>query len=284
MNKSTCSIIKATRLVLLRSARRIPVIVAVVIPVFWMLVAGQARAELMIIDFEGFGAMPYSDIKSPIPPSARLSDAFLFTHGVRFSSGSPYVAVVDLGVGHATSGTNGIGGSTPTGVLTYDHNFPIVMSFFDPSDPSRPAVTDFISVRGDLRGERQSVTLNAFDVDGNLITSFTTTNVGGEALSISAPGIHSVQFLGTEDTHGVALDDLTFNSVTPAAPSAGPVVPNDVGGTVTGVNPRRVVCRNLTTMQTVIIEDGSRSWDCAAAGLVVHTGDRIQLTVRGLAD
>jgi hypothetical protein len=246
-------------------------------PVFWMLVAGQARAQLRIINFEGFGAMPYSDVKSPIPPSARLSDAFLFTHGVRFSSGSPYVAVVDLGVGHATSGANGLGGSTHTGLLTYDRNFPIVVSFFDPSDPSRPAVTDFVSVRGDLRGERQSVTLNAFDVDGNLITSFTTTNVGGEALSISAPGIHSVQFLGTEDTHGVALDDLTFNSVTPA-------VPNDVGGTVTGVNPSQVVCRNLTTMQTIIIQDGSRTWDCAGAGLVIQTGDSIELTVRGLAD
>ena len=277
MNKSTCSIIRATGFRLLRSFRGIPVIVAVVIPVFWMLVAGQARAELMIIDFEGFGAMPYSDIKSPIPPSARLSDAFLFTHGVRFSSGSPFVAVVDLGVGHATSGTNGIGGSTHEGLLTYDKNFPIVVSFFDPNDPSRPAVTDFVSVRGDGRGEGQLITLNAFDVDGNLIAFFTTTNVGGETLSVSAPGIHSVQFLGTEDTHGVALDDLTFNSVTPA-------VPNDVGGTVTGVNPSQVVCRNLTTMQTLIIQDGSRTWDCSAAGLVVHTGDSIEQTVSGLAD
>jgi hypothetical protein len=257
------------------------VIVAVVIPVFWMLVAGQARAELMVINFEGFGAMPYSNIKSPIPPSARLSDAFLLTHGVRFSSGSPYVAVVDLGVGHATSGTNGIGGSTPTGELTYDRQFPIVVSFFDPSDPSQRAVTDFVSVRGDLQGEGQSITLNAFDVDGNLITSFTTTNVGGEVLSVSAPGIHSVQFLGTHlgthDEGGVALDDLTFNSVTPA-------VPNDVGGTVTGVIPSQVVCRNLTTMQTIIIQDGSRAWDCAEAGLVIQTGDSIELTVRGLAD
>jgi hypothetical protein len=282
--KGTCTIIRATGLGLLRSVRRIPVIVAVVIPVFWMFVAAQARAELMTIDFEGFGAMPYFDIKNPIPPHARLSDAFLFTHGVRFSSGSPYVAVVDLGVGHATSGTNGIGGSTPTGVLTYDRNFPIVVSFFDPNDPSIPAVTDFVSVRGDFRGEIQSVTLNAFDIDGNLITSFTTTNVGGEVLSISASGIHSVQFLGTEDEHGVALDDLTFNSVTPAAPSEVPVAPTDVGGTVTGVTPRRVVCRNRTTMQTVVIEDGAKSWDCTAAGLVVHTGDSIQLIVRGLAD
>jgi len=277
MKKSICTIIRATRLMLRQSARRISGIVAVVIPVFWMLVVGQARAQLVVIDFDGLSAMPFFDIQNPIPANARLSDAFLLTHGVRFSSGSPYVAVVDLGVGHATSGTNGIGGSTPTGALTYDHHFPIVVSFFDPSDPTQLAVTDFVSVRGDLHGAGQSITLDTFDVNGNLIASFTTTDVGGATLSISAPGIHSVQFLGTQDQGGVALDDLTFNSVTPTGL-------HDVGGAITGVNPNRVVCRNLTTMQTIIIQDGSRSWDCQAAGLVVHTGDSIQQTVRGLAD
>jgi hypothetical protein len=142
-------------------------------------------------------------------------------------------------------------------------------------------VTDFVSVRGDLQGEGQSITLNAFDVEGNLMASFTTTNVGGAILTVSTPGIHSVQFLGTHlgthDEGGVALDDLTFNRVTPTSL-------HDVGGAVTGVNPQRVVCRNLSTMQTIIIRDGSRSWDCEAAGLVIHSGDSIQLTVRGLAD
>jgi hypothetical protein len=265
--------------VLRQSARRIPVIVAVVIPVFWMFVAGQARAQEppIVINFDGLSAMPFSDIQSPIPPNAQLSDAFLFTQGVRFSSGSPYVAVVDLGVGHATSGTNGIGGSTPTGALTYDRHFPIVVSFFVPSDPLQRAVTNFVSVRADFQGEGQPITLNAFDVDGNLITSSTTADVGGATLSVSAPGIHSVQFLGTQDEGGVALDDLTFNRLTPTGL-------HDVGGAVTGVNPNRVVCRNLTTLQTIIIQDGSRSWDCQAAWLVVHTGDSIQQIVRGLAD
>src|SRR5215510_4339052 len=185
MKKSTRTIIRAIRLVLRQSARRIPVIVAVVIPVFWMFVAGQARAQLRVIDFEGLVAMPFLDINHPIPLSARLSDAFLLTHGVKFSSGSPYVAVVDLGVGHATSGRNGIGASTPTGALTYDRNFPIVVSFFAPGDPSRPAVTNFVSMHVDLQGEGQSITLNAFGVDGNLISSFTTKNVRGATLTIS---------------------------------------------------------------------------------------------------
>ena len=54
------------------------------------------------------------------------SDQFLSTLGVSFSSGSPYVAAVGLGEGHATSGINGIGGTTPGGFLTYDGVFPII--------------------------------------------------------------------------------------------------------------------------------------------------------------
>jgi hypothetical protein len=150
---------------------------------------------------------------NPIPPEAQLFDAFLATHGVRFSSGSAYVAVVNLGPGHATSGVNGIGGSTPTGLLTYDRMNPITASFFDPNNPSLPAVTNFVSPRGDLIGTGQSITLNAFDVNGSLIASDTAADNGGATLIVATPGIHSVQFLGTQDYGGVALDDFTFNPV-----------------------------------------------------------------------
>ncbi len=57
-----------------------------------------------------------------------------------------------------------------------------------------------------------------------------------------------------------------------------------VGGAVTGFQPRRVQCTNRTTGQTIVIAhmaDGVTSWDCAAAGLVVHPGDRIHLEVNG---
>jgi hypothetical protein len=205
--------------VLLIAVVRVSLIVAALIP-FWMLVPADARTELIVIDFEGLDAMTFFS-GNPIPDSARLSDAFLPTHGVRFSSGSPYVAVVDLGVGHATSGTNGIGGSTPAGVLTYDRQYPIVISFFDPGNPSVPAVTDFVSVRGDNGGSGLPITLNAFDVEGNLIASFTTVDAGGATLTVAAVGIHSVQFVGTRDEEGgVALDDLTFNPVTPVSVAA----------------------------------------------------------------
>jgi hypothetical protein len=57
-----------------------------------------------------------------------------------------------------------------------------------------------------------------------------------------------------------------------------------VGGSVTGVDPRRVTCTNLTTRQTIVIGDRARSWDCEAAGLVVNPGDKIQQTITGRAD
>jgi hypothetical protein len=52
-----------------------------------------------------------------------------------------------------------------------------------------------------------------------------------------------------------------------------------VGGSVLGIDQRRVVCPNLTTRQSVVIRDGARSWNCEDAGLVVRPGDHIQQTV-----
>jgi hypothetical protein len=198
-------------------ALRWVLILTALLPV-WALAPGRALAGPIVLDFEGLPAMGNSP-GSPIPSADRLANAFLSTDGVKFRSGSQFVAVVNLGPGHATSGDNGIGGSTPGGRLTYDPAFPIVASFFDPHHHSRPAVTDFVSVRGDLRGANGPVTLNAFDVGGTLIGSFTTPDSGGETLLLSVPGIHSVQIIGNTDPvgiGGVAFDDFTFDPVTPA--------------------------------------------------------------------
>jgi hypothetical protein len=101
--------------------------------------------------------------------------------------------------------------------MTYNDIFPTVISFWDPSNPTTKATTDFVSVRGDLWGSNAfSVTLQAFDVNGLLIGSDTEWDQSGPTLSIGVPGIHYVRFLGTPySTHpnrdGVALDDLRFN-------------------------------------------------------------------------
>src|SRR6266536_5237359 len=65
------------------------------------------KASAATIDFENLPGMPNAIV--PVPVASQLSDQFLSTLGVRFSSGSPYVAVVNLG-GYATSGINAVGG------------------------------------------------------------------------------------------------------------------------------------------------------------------------------
>jgi hypothetical protein len=174
----------------------------------------RASAAPIVLDFEGLPSMPLFPVGAPVPANAQLSNQFLATSGVSFSSGSPYVAVVELGLGHATSGVNGISGTTGSGLSTFERSFPIVATFFNPKDASTPATTDFVSVRIDMLGDSGlSVTLNAFDIHGILIDSFTTPDIGGTALQVSHPGIHSVQYLGTHDSGGTGLDDFTFNPV-----------------------------------------------------------------------
>src|SRR6266496_813089 len=180
------------------------------------------------IDFESLPGMDNAIV--PGPAASQLSDQFLSTLGVRFSSGSPYVAVVNLG-GYATSGINAVGGSTPGGLMTYDAAFPIVATFFDPADPAHPATTDRVSLRIDRAGTSGlNVSLLAFDLEGRLIRSFVTPDVGGATLEVSAPGIHSVQFIGTTDSTGAGIDDFTFDPVVPVVPGDQQIYFNDFDG------------------------------------------------------
>jgi len=176
----------------------------------------------VLVDFEsitGITGMANS-VGDPIPGSSQLYDQ-LSSLDVLFTSGSSYVAVVDLGTGHATSGVNGIGGSTSDGLLTYNQNFPITVSFFDNGNTSVPAITDFVSIRGDNHTTSGlPVWLYAFDLHDNLIGSDIAHDIGGVGvtltLQVSTPGIHYVQFFGTNGEGGsVAFDDLRFNTPVP---------------------------------------------------------------------
>src|SRR5438067_842749 len=125
----------------------------------------------VLVDFESFPGM-FLESPTPIPVASRLSNQLLSTSGVLFSSGSPYVPVVNLGAGHAISGTNGIGAATAAGTLTYNVSSPITISFFDPQHTSVPATTHFVQVKGDMDPVvGPSATLSAYNLQGQLITS-----------------------------------------------------------------------------------------------------------------
>jgi hypothetical protein len=86
----------------------------------------------------------------------------------------------------------------------------------------------------------------------------------------------------THITFGGTVTDGTFfiDDVSVIDLDAGLTV---VGGTVTGMNPSdgKVTCLNKTTRQRVNITilAGVEAWDCEQAGLVVNTGDIIQMKI-----
>src|SRR5262245_3692883 len=158
---------------------------------------------------------------------------------------------VSLGSVFTTSGINGIGGSTPKGILTYDRSFPIVATFFDPGAPGTPAITDFVSLRIDQLGDSGlSVTLEAFDLDGVLVDSFSIDDISGSTLEVSAPGIHSVRFLGTNDIGGAGVDDFTFSAVVPVPePTSATLLALGLALLALGGRMGRPLCRLLLLTQ-----------------------------------
>jgi hypothetical protein len=68
----------------------------------------------------------------------------------------------------------------------------------------------------------------------------------------------------------------------------GPVKENatDVGGAVAGMTPSGGGCTNRTTGQQVKFQGmpGATAASCVAAGLLVHSGETVQLRVQGVAE
>jgi len=192
---------------------------------FGMVLSTSAQGAVLTIDFDSLPAM----INSPgtsVPLANQLSDQFLSTLGVSFSSQSNFVAVVNHssppGCGFpsgcpTTSPPNIIGGVKADGTLSY--GTPITISFFDPSNPSVDGVTDFVSIRGDMVPQPgATATMEAFDALGRSLGTVTAFDSAlGLTLSISALGIHSVVL--TQNSANpfydgtIGLDDLQFNSV-----------------------------------------------------------------------
>lgn len=131
------------------------------------------------------------------------------------AGGAPYAALVDLGSGHAVSGTNGIGAVDASGNLDYALDIDI---FLVVPGTNTPAVTDQISIRGDEIPIPGNVVFTAYDVNGNQVASGTQPDTAGGTYSLTAPGIH--EFRLHSDSGTVAYDDLSFDVPT-AIPSTG---------------------------------------------------------------
>lgn len=187
---------------------RITGLLAATVP---LLFGGNSYGQSVTVDFENLSGMSFFG-GTPVPESAQLSGQFLSSHGLSFSSDSsrPFVAIVSLGANHAASGINGIGGVDSSGLLSYSTAFRV--EFFLPSNPSAPAATDFVSIRGDLIANgNHPVTLEAFDLSGALLGTTTQIDSQPWTLSYSGAGIHSIRVSQAPSAFSAAFDDLTFN-------------------------------------------------------------------------
>lgn len=203
-----------------------------------LLVAGTRGWAGVVINFDPppGGDLPASltamanSPGSTVPTSAQLSNQYnsgSTLDGVLFSSNSPFVAVV------SATNPNAIGGVTSGGLMSYAD--PITFTFVVPGT-NTPGVTSNFSIQADASGiPGQFATVTAFDINGNVLDTVTLNDVGSEIWSINMAGIHSATFVfpttssGTPTTGapfgegtGIALDNLTFGTVTAAGPS-GPV-------------------------------------------------------------
>lgn len=138
------------------------------------------------------------------------------------ANGANYAALVDLGAGHAVSGTNGIGAVSSAGDLEYRDDIDI---FLVVPGTTTPAETDYISIQGDEIPSGGQVYYTAYDVNGNLVASGQATDTAGGTYSLSAAGIHEFRLHSANGD--VAYDNLSFD--TPAAPAAAAPEPASLG-------------------------------------------------------
>jgi hypothetical protein len=176
--------------------------------------AAMSHAATINFDNPPPGLVPNSSFLagSSVDADAQLTNQFE-SLGAIFNTigGSPYAALIDLGVGHATSGANGIGTVSSANTLDYTLDLDILLVV---PGTLTPAVTDTISIRGDEIPSFGNVIYSAYDTMGNLVASGVTQDQGGSTFTLSAPGIHEFRLHSVNGD--VAYDDLTFD--TPVAP------------------------------------------------------------------
>lgn len=186
----------------------------------------MAASQAATITFEesvGLVAMGNSP-GSAVPTASQLTNQYLASDGVSFTSLAGYAAVVDHGAGNPSASVpNIIGGTTSGGAL--DYNAPITISFFLPASTSTAAVTSFFKIQGDYFPLGSGgVSAQAFDINGNLLGSTSDTDdkafgIAGPVLTFSLSGIHSVVISGDNGT--VGFDNLEFGSLAAAVPEPG---------------------------------------------------------------
>lgn len=187
-------------------------------------IAGLAlpASASIVLDFEAplpDGLVPTSFIQgTSVPASARVTGQFLVV-GIRIVD----AALVQLGVGHAASGANGLAGISAGGMIDYDQA--VTFTFYLPGNGSTAGTTDFFAYSPDRGGGSGNVvTMSAFGLDDALIAQVQFTETGTFALPLTISGIgqfHKVtvdQTLYDPTSGGIGLDLIEVGDVVRAVP------------------------------------------------------------------
>jgi YVTN family beta-propeller protein len=148
-------------------------------------------------------------------------------------------------------------------------------------------------------GHKLYATAHTYDlvlvIDTASNSSDETIPVGGEPLGINVNPDGKCLYVVCQDEGEVyVFDSRTYTLIDKIPVGSAPIafgrfigpLPEQVGGTVTGVSVEKIVCRNRTTRQRVVIDvedDYTDTWNCEAEGLDVQPGDIVIQTVSGVA-
>ena len=180
---------------------------------------GKAGLPPVLITFDLIPGMINRPTRESVPTESQLGNDLVSTFGVSFTSGAGFAAVVNHGNNPTPSPPNVLGGTDASGLL--DYIAPVDIAFFDPSNPAKKAVTDFISIRGDQRAvPGATATMEIFGVSGNSLGTVTASDSFiGLTLEFTIPGIHSARITQTrgngQSIGTIGYDNLMFRPVTP---------------------------------------------------------------------
>jgi hypothetical protein len=174
-------------------------------------VARIGGSALVTLDLNPLAGMP-NIANAVVPLGSRLSNQFLYTDGILFSSGAAFAAIVNVGSSVAPAGHNAVMSVAPNNRLSLTGTYPIRGTFYSPSNGTTPAVSDYVSIQADLIGGTGNAVLTAFGLDGSVLATRSAPDVGGESISVSVPGIHRWEFVGDGTIY---LGNIRFGAVSP---------------------------------------------------------------------
>ncbi|RYG39487.1 hypothetical protein EON81_00610 [bacterium] len=190
----------------------------VVSEIFRVAVQNDPNGDQNMINFDDLDTVDYN-AGTPVSEEARLSDRYLNTLGIRFSSTPGYVAVVRLLPNDSPSPFNAISPVSADGLVTYANEDPIVITFFDPKNPTVKGGTKSLAFTSDKDGRATTnMVATAYDALGNVVDTEVVPDTGGAIITVESEtaNIHSVVITGADGNQdGVSFDDFAFGPVVP---------------------------------------------------------------------